>query len=265
MPRPLDALQGTWMIRSLILDGEPLPSAMLAGAHVVITGDRFVSHGMGAEYSGVLVPGNGKAPRALDMRFETGPEKGNTNPCIYELDGDTLKLCIATRGSVRPTSFRSPPGSGFALETLTRGDAGAAASSAPGRSRAAAGEKAGGGPASELEGEWRMVSGVMGGQPMADDAVKWVKRVTEGRRTSVHAGPQVLMAFEFTSDPAKSPKTIDYVHTAGAHKGKTQLGVYELAAGRLTILMAAPGEPRPTRLDAAPGRSGTLTVWERAR
>jgi len=50
-------------------------------------------------------------------------EKGNTNPGIYELDADTWKICIATRGAVRPSSFASSPGSGFALETLMRGDA----------------------------------------------------------------------------------------------------------------------------------------------
>jgi len=61
------------------------------------------------------------------MRFAAGPEMGNTNLCIYELDGDIWKICIATRGSVRPSSFASTPGSGFAFETLTRGQAQVAA------------------------------------------------------------------------------------------------------------------------------------------
>jgi uncharacterized protein (TIGR03067 family) len=266
MPRNLDGLQGSWTITSLVLDGQPLPAALLAGGRITIQGDRFVSTGMGAEYSGTLVLDTTKRPRHLDMKFETGPEEGNTNPCIYELAGDTLKLCIATRGAVRPSSFRSPPGSGIASETLVRGGALlAAAAPAPRRAKAVAPAKADGEPATEFEGEWRMVSGTMAGQRMDDDTLKWVKRVTRGRQTTVYAGPQVMMAFEFTTDASRSPNTIDYAHTAGVHKGKEQHGIYELAASRLTILMAAPGQPRPTRIDAPPGNGGTLTVWKRAK
>jgi uncharacterized protein (TIGR03067 family) len=265
MSRPLDDLQGSWTITSLVVDGQPLPAAMLQGARIAINGDRFVSTGMGAEYAGVLVADAASRPRQLDMKFDTGPERGNTNPCIYELDGETLKLCIATRGSVRPAKFDSPPGSGFALETLVRGATGRAAAPARRRAKDRATVGAGGEPATELEGEWRMVSGVMDGQPMGEDTTKWVKRVTQGRRTTVYAGPHVVMAFEFTCETSASPRTIDYVHTAGVHKGRTQLGIYEFGADRLTVLMAGPGEPRPTRLGAPHDHGSTLTVWARVR
>jgi uncharacterized protein (TIGR03067 family) len=162
-------------------------------------------------------------PPQIDMKFDAGPEKGNTNLGIYKIDGDTWKLCLATRGLVRPTRFAATPGSGFALETLTRGSAKATPSVKA--KRAASGSRA---PATELEGDWQMVSCVTDGTPMEQSAVEWVKRLTVGNQVSVHAGPQVIMKMTFTHDPSKSPKTIDYVHTAGANKGKTQLGIYEL-------------------------------------
>lgn len=264
MSQDLDLLQGSWAIISLELDGQALPETLLADASIVIQGDRFVSTGMGAEYAGALVLDAAKRPRRLDMKFDAGPEKGNTNLCIYELDGDSLKLCIATRGTVRPTKFASPAGSGFAFETLTRGHRVTAGRMARPAKRATV-ERGDDGPATELEGEWQMVSGIMAGKAMDDETVAWVKRLTRGRRTTVTAGPQLMMEFEFTHDETKSPKTIDYSHTAGANKGKQQLGVYELAGGKLTILMSTPGEPRPTRVDAAPGKGGTLTVWKRAK
>jgi uncharacterized protein (TIGR03067 family) len=74
-----------------------------------------------------------------------------------------------------------------------------------------------------------------------------------------------MMAFDFTCETSTSPRTIDYVHTAGVHKGKTQLGIYEFGADRLTVLMAGPGEPRPTRLGAPHDHGSTLTVWARVR
>jgi hypothetical protein len=39
---------------------------------------------------------------------------------IYELDGDTYKLCGDMQGKSRPTEFAVKPGSGFVLEVLKR-------------------------------------------------------------------------------------------------------------------------------------------------
>jgi uncharacterized protein (TIGR03067 family) len=105
----------------------------------------------------------------------------------------------------------------------------------------------------------------MDGKPMDDETVHWVKRVTRGRRTTVFAGPQVMMVFDFTFDATQSPKTIDYTHTAGMNKGKKQLGIYELKDGELRILMSAPGATRPAGFQRAPARGETLTVWSRGK
>ena len=60
------------------------------------------------------------SPRQLNMQFDVGPEKGNVNLCIYEVDREVWRLCIATRGTVRPLAFLSTPGSGLAAEVLQR-------------------------------------------------------------------------------------------------------------------------------------------------
>ena len=60
-----------------------------------------------------------------------------------------------------------------------------------------------------------MVSGVVDGIPMDESVVRWVRRVTKGNQTTISAGPQVLMEFDFTCDPSAVPMTIDYRHTAG--------------------------------------------------
>ena len=265
MERDLEKLQGAWAITTLELDGEEQPATMLANARVVIEGDRFTSSGMGAEYSGTLVLDSTARPRRLDMKFDTGPEKGNRNLCIYELAGAKLKLCIATRGTTRPAGFASPRGSGFAFETLVRAKEDAAATPGPKRAKGRTAAPTDSSPPTEFEGEWQMVSGVMDGKPMDDETVRWVKRVTRGRRTTVYAGPQVMMEFDFTFDATKSPKTIDYTHTAGVNKGKKQLGIYELKGGELRVLMSAPGAAPPVGFQKAPGRGDTLTVWSRGK
>ena len=117
----LRLLQGRWAVTSLDVDGQQMPDSMLGEAEIVIKGKLFTSTGMGAIYEGTLKIDPSADPPRVDMKFNAGPEKGNTNLGIYKLDGNTWKICLATRGSVRPSRFASVPGSGFVLEVLTRG------------------------------------------------------------------------------------------------------------------------------------------------
>src|SRR5262245_31610213 len=117
--------------------------------------------------------------------------------------------------------------------------------------------------ATEFEGEWRMVSGVMDGNAMEESAIQWVRRVTVDDETTVYAGPQVMLKVKFTNDASKSPKTIDYVSTAGANKGKRQLGIYEFDRDLLRVCMAAPGSARPKKLESVRGGRATFTVWKK--
>lgn len=260
MREDLNLLQGSWTVTNLEVEGQKMPEAMLSNARVVIKGTRFTSTGMGAVYKGKLELDTSTNPPQLNMKFDAGPEKGNTNLGIYKLNGDTLKICLATRGDTRPSRFASTPGSGFAFETLIRGDA---VVSKPRKKEAKTRSAAASSTRTEFEGEWSMVSGVMDGNAMDKSAVEWVKRVTVGSETTVYAGPQVMMKFEFTSDPSKSPKTIDYVNTGGSNKGKSQLGIYEFEGSLLRVCVAAPGSSRPKQFQSPRGSGATLTAWKR--
>ena len=261
MSRDLELLEGSWVITALEMDGRAMPAGTFEHVRLVINGDRFTSLGMGSVYQGELALDTSTSPRQLDMKFDAGPEKGNTNLGIYELLGDTLKICIATRGTVRPAKFASTPDSGFAVETLTRAD-----DSPTTQPRARASEKipSSTGLETKFEGVWQMVSGNMDGQPMEASAVQWIRRVTLGQRTKVYAGHQVMMEIEFKDDASKSPGAIDYLHIAGANTGKTQFGIYEFEGNLLTICVAAPGRPRPAQFQVAPSSGGMLTVWKRS-
>jgi uncharacterized protein (TIGR03067 family) len=117
----LDRLQGEWAITALKYDGADVPPHSFAAARLIIEGDQFTSLGMGDAYTGKITLNASVSPRAFDMFFEEGPEKGNTNHGIYEfVSDDSWRLCLATRGAERPTTFASPANSGIALETLER-------------------------------------------------------------------------------------------------------------------------------------------------
>src|SRR3954467_8584128 len=115
----LDKLQGSWKITSLEVEGQPMPAP--GGACIVIEGERFQSLGMGAVYEGKVEVDGTKKPKTFDLLFTAGPEKGNRSLGIYQLKGDAWKICLTVTGKTRPTKFETTPGSGCALETLTRG------------------------------------------------------------------------------------------------------------------------------------------------
>jgi uncharacterized protein (TIGR03067 family) len=267
MSQDLDRLQGTWSITEAEMDGQAAPAAMTNGA-ITISGNKFVTSGVGAEYKGMLVLDESAKPRRLDLRFTSGMQKGTTNLCIYELKGDRLRLCVATRGDVRPKKFASLPDSGIVLETLRRGAV------APSKGQAAARKAvpvpagsadalASPAPATEIDGEWPMVSGVMNGAAMQQSMVEWCKRITHGGVTTVMAGPQVMLQAQFQIDAAQSPKAVEYVNLTGSAKGKSQLGIYKLEGNQLTFCIAPVGKPRPGAFDSTKQNGNTLTVWKR--
>ena len=275
MVTDLEKLQGTWRVTSLETDGQKLEAAALAGAAIEITGDRFVSTGMGATYEGTIAVRARRStskPKTFDLLFTAGPPQGERNPGIYELDGDRWTICLATRGGARPRRFATQPGTGFALEVLERENGQRSAtrtkpaskSSQPAMARPAPTiVVAGIGPPTEIDGEWQMISGVLNGKPLDQSMVTWCKRVTRGDVTAVIAGPQTMLKARFTLDASRRPAAIDYINLEGANRGKAQAGIYELENGILKVCMAAPGGPRPTAFESVKGDGRSFTTWRR--
>jgi uncharacterized protein (TIGR03067 family) len=108
-----------------------------------------------------------------------------------------------------------------------------------------------------------MISGIMNGRPMDNSLLQWVRRETRGNRTTVYAGPQIMLKVDFSSDASESPHAINYLNFAGAHKGKQQAGIFKLEGNLLTVCIAAPGAARPKEFQSQPGDGRSLTVWKR--
>jgi uncharacterized protein (TIGR03067 family) len=94
---------------------------MPASGSISIDGDRFTTSTMGAEHSGTIQIDAAKRPKRFDLVFTTGPHAGSRSLGIYQLDGDSWRICLGSAGNSRPTSFSTAPGSGHVLEMLARG------------------------------------------------------------------------------------------------------------------------------------------------
>jgi len=117
----LERFQGTWMLESLEIGGMKMDTKMFKDVRLILEGDKF-THKEGKEPAhGTFKVDVSKKPKTIDITFTDGPEKGNTILGIYELDGDSYKLCIdVAKKDVRPTKFESKKGTMLVLEVLKR-------------------------------------------------------------------------------------------------------------------------------------------------
>lgn len=120
MNETLAGIQGEWKVVALEMDGVSLDPMTFAGSKIVIEANRFTSLGMGEPYMGTIEIQDSGDPKTFAMHFTEGPEKGNTNFGIYELNGNTWKICLSTKGGPAPPKFATTQGSGLALEVLQR-------------------------------------------------------------------------------------------------------------------------------------------------
>ena len=115
----LERLRGTWKIIALEVEGKELPKEMFAGATITIDGDNFSTTSMGATFAGKVSCDASDKLVTIDIAFTEGPHAGQKSLGIYEL-GEHWKLCLGFAGFARPQEFATAPGSGHALELLTR-------------------------------------------------------------------------------------------------------------------------------------------------
>jgi uncharacterized protein (TIGR03067 family) len=104
--------QGTWTIESSETGGKEIPADELKGFILTFEGDKHtLKKGDELIQVGIQKIDPSKSPKTIDVTMTEGPNKGMVMLGIYEIDGDTLKVCFDPQGKKRPTEFKSPPGS----------------------------------------------------------------------------------------------------------------------------------------------------------
>jgi len=122
--KDLAALKGTWTAVSAERDGKKLTDEQLKGVTLVYDGAGRASVKKADQllFDGTIKIDPAKKPKTLDAtQTSEGENKGKTFLGIYEIEGDTLRICSAEpAGKDRPAEFSSKPGSGFFLRVYKR-------------------------------------------------------------------------------------------------------------------------------------------------
>ena len=109
-------LVGTWTCEAATRDGRVLPEETIKLLRLTLTGDRFkTSRGKETLFDSVYAVETTKNPKQINMVGTEVPIAGQKAQGIYELDGDTLRMCYTMPGRQRPATFDSPAGSGAYL------------------------------------------------------------------------------------------------------------------------------------------------------
>jgi uncharacterized protein (TIGR03067 family) len=114
------AIEGSWTPIKGELGGKPMPDEVLKTISLKLADGRYEVIAGGHPDNGTYTLDATAKPKGMTVTGTEGPNKGRTFPCIYELNGDSLRICYDLSGAKRPTEFKSAAGTRLYLVTYNR-------------------------------------------------------------------------------------------------------------------------------------------------
>ena len=102
----LKKIQGTWKFLSHEMNGQPTPREKVEKLKITFSGDKWsVTEGGQVIQAGTHKLDAAKKPAHIDATVTDGDGKGVTMLGVYEVKGDTLRVCFDPAGKERPTGL----------------------------------------------------------------------------------------------------------------------------------------------------------------
>ena len=115
-----ELVDGTWVGSKAELSGKPYPEELTRTIRITVEKGKYKVAHSGTVEEGTFKLDPSTKPKSLDMTGTNGQNKGKQLLAIYELDGDTLKVCYDLSGKNRPKEFKTTEGSELYLVTYKR-------------------------------------------------------------------------------------------------------------------------------------------------
>ena len=113
------AMQGTWIPAKAELAGQAWPDEVLKTIVLKIDGDKYEATVGGKLDRGTCTLDTAARPKGMTLNGTEGPNKGKTFHCIFEISGDTLRVCYDLSGR-SADEFATAAGTPLYLVTYTR-------------------------------------------------------------------------------------------------------------------------------------------------
>ncbi len=121
LEKEIKKFQGAWTFASSAAGDQELAQDDLKDLVLIFEGEKHtVRKGDEVLQVGTQKIDPTKSPKTIDVTMTEGPSKGAVMLGIYEIDGDTLKVCFDPQGKKRPTDFKSGPGSEYFVNVHKR-------------------------------------------------------------------------------------------------------------------------------------------------
>ena len=111
---------GTWVLETIVTDGETLPDQVAKAFKMTFKGDTYVIQLGQQKVEGTFRLDPAKMPKTIDIIPDNGPDRGKTQPGIYEFTGEKLRICAAQPGKDRPTDFETKGKTGYTMMVLRK-------------------------------------------------------------------------------------------------------------------------------------------------
>ena len=108
----LAKLQGIWQPITVESDGTAMTPAELKkyARPATFQGDKIIARKEETTTESPITIDPSHSPKWIDVVIQDGPDQGKTDFGIYDLDGDSLKLCLTKPGTERPADFTTKLG-----------------------------------------------------------------------------------------------------------------------------------------------------------
>lgn len=122
--RDAETLQGEWRAVEGTAEGQKTPTAEAKMFRIAVKGDRLTLAAGGEARKARFKLDPARSPKAIDLTWLDGPEKGRTVPGVYALEEGRWRLCVpnakAGEAVERPKGFTAAAGERRMLFTLER-------------------------------------------------------------------------------------------------------------------------------------------------
>lgn len=114
------AVQGNWKPARAELAGQPMSDAILKIISLKLDDGKYEVFVGEEPDRGTYTLDSSTKPRSMTITGTDGPNVAKTFPAIYELNGDTLRICYDLSGAKYPAEFKSVAGTKLYLVTYNR-------------------------------------------------------------------------------------------------------------------------------------------------